>query len=91
MICKVYGIIDITAALLLFFAVDIHIIIKFIIGFILFFKAVPSLFANFICKIYGIVDIIVALVIYFQSPIPDFLKFFLIVIMLIKGVPSLLG
>lgn len=91
MICKIYGVVDISLALILFFAIDLHIIIKFILGFILFFKGIPSLFANFICKIYGVVDILVALVIYFEFPIPEFLKFSLIIIMLVKGVPSLLG
>jgi len=45
MICKIYGIIDIVSALIIFFATPLPGIIKLIIAFILCFKGVPSLFA----------------------------------------------
>jgi len=45
MICKIYGIVDIISALIIFFTAPLPGIIKIIIAFILVFKGIPSLFA----------------------------------------------
>jgi hypothetical protein len=46
MICKIYGIIDITAALIIFFGLNIPDILKTIILLVMLFKGIPSLFAH---------------------------------------------
>ena len=47
MICKIYGIVDIAAAVIVYFSdLPIPTVIKGIIAFILIFKGIPSLFAN---------------------------------------------
>lgn len=46
MICKIYGIIDIAAALIIFFGLDVPETIKIIILFVMLFKGIPSLFAH---------------------------------------------
>ena len=46
MICKIYGIVDIAAGLIIFFALDVPDIIKIIILLVMLFKGIPSLFAR---------------------------------------------
>jgi len=46
MICKIYGIIDISAGLIIFFGLDVPEIIKLIILSVMLFKGIPSLFAR---------------------------------------------
>ncbi|HLD48972.1 MAG TPA: hypothetical protein VJB11_01275 [archaeon] len=45
LICKVYGIVDILAGLIIFFATPLPDIIKLIFLIIFLFKGIPSLFA----------------------------------------------
>lgn len=91
MICKIYGITDLIAALVIFFSLySIPSFIKTVIIIIMLVKGIPSLFADLICKIYGIIDIIIALLIWLGPlPIPDFIKILLTVILFFKGIPSL--
>ena len=45
LICKIYGVVDIISAILIYFHAPLPDILKIIIAFILVFKGVPSLFA----------------------------------------------
>ena len=44
MICKIYGVVDISAALIIYFATPLPDVLKLILAGILVFKGIPSLF-----------------------------------------------
>lgn len=90
MICKLYGIVDLLAAIVIFFGLyDIPFIIKVIMIIILLVKGLPSLAGDLMCRIYGIIDVIVAISLWFGFILPDFIRLFLVVVLFFKGVPSL--
>ena len=90
MICKIYGIVDLLAAVIIFFGLyGIPDIVKLGIIIIMLIKGVPSIMGDMMCRIYSMIDISVAVILWFALPLPDFLRIFIVVVMFFKGIPSL--
>ncbi|MFH0832215.1 MAG: hypothetical protein V1900_00635 [Candidatus Aenigmatarchaeota archaeon] len=90
MIRQIYGFIDLSAAVIIFFGLQLPTIIKLIIALVMVIKGAPSLIGDLICKVYGVVDLLVAFVIFFAFPIPNVIKGITVFILIIKGISSLI-
>lgn len=89
-IAKLYGIIDIIAAIVVVFGVPLPNAIKLAIVAILLIKGVPSLVGDIFCRVYAVFDIAAAIIIFAAFAAPDVIKIAIAAIMVFKGIPSLL-
>ncbi len=89
-IAKIYGIIDILAALIVLFAIPMPNLIKIAIVAILLIKGIPSIAGDMFCKVYAVFDILAAVIIFAAFAAPDAIKILIASIMVFKGIPSLL-
>lgn len=89
-IARLYGIIDILAATIIFFGVPAPSMIKLVIVAILLIKGIPSIAGDMFCKVYAVFDILAAVIIFAAFAAPDMIKILIASIMVFKGIPSLL-
>ncbi len=90
LVAKLYGIIDILAAVIILFGIPAPNAIKLVIVLIMLIKGIPSLVGDMFCRVYAVFDIMAAVIIFMAFAAPDILKVAIASIMVFKGVPSLL-
>jgi hypothetical protein len=72
LLAVLYGIVNIVAAVYIFYSLPIPSALKAFVVFILLFKGIPSFAGDFMCKIDGVIDVTAALAIagFFIIPNP---------------------